>query len=259
METKFTQDGKKVAVLGKLNNNEWIVQQIFVADGEEFPSGENFVTRSLLDKPAETYLATSVKKLEKQKADIESEIKQLDSKLKEKRALVKGRTAITEMLSHYAKSTVPEIQQLIDFLEGKINYIVKREYSRYEILTIEEALVSTDNYGDLKHINVVSVYGLYQCKDRNNIKLNLNINQYNNGIELYFCQTLDDAIARLDLLLKDAYTTPEVIALKEKYRLYNPTQDKIEAFYKQQKENAIKEVAKLKRQLEEKQKIVDEL
>jgi len=46
---KFTSDGKKVAVVGKLNAQETIVQEIFVSNGNEIPSGENFVVKSLHD------------------------------------------------------------------------------------------------------------------------------------------------------------------------------------------------------------------
>ncbi len=53
---KFLTDGRKVAVLGKLNNAEYIVQEIFVTPaGEEIPSGENFTAKSLHDAPIESY------------------------------------------------------------------------------------------------------------------------------------------------------------------------------------------------------------
>lgn len=52
---KYTKEGKKVAIVGKINNTQWIVQEIFVSGDNEFPSGENFVVTSLLDVPAETY------------------------------------------------------------------------------------------------------------------------------------------------------------------------------------------------------------
>ena len=55
MGYKFTADGKKVVVVGALNAKETIVQEIFVTDGTEFPAGEHFVVKTLLDAPAETY------------------------------------------------------------------------------------------------------------------------------------------------------------------------------------------------------------
>jgi hypothetical protein len=44
-EIKFTADGKKVVVIGSLNSQEKIVQEIFVFDGSEIPSGEHFVVK----------------------------------------------------------------------------------------------------------------------------------------------------------------------------------------------------------------------
>src|SRR6476659_8101217 len=42
-DIKYTDDGKKVMVVGKLNAQQTIVQEIFVSAGQEIPSGENFV------------------------------------------------------------------------------------------------------------------------------------------------------------------------------------------------------------------------
>ncbi|HEI9857545.1 TPA: hypothetical protein SLO96_000850 [Proteus mirabilis] len=67
METKFLSDGRKVAVLGKLNTTESIVQEIFVTDsGVEIPSGENFTTKSLHDEPEKATKKESLKGLNKE-------------------------------------------------------------------------------------------------------------------------------------------------------------------------------------------------
>jgi hypothetical protein len=49
---KYTSDGKKVVIIGNLNSQEKIVQEIFIINGQEVPSGENFVVKSLHDFPA---------------------------------------------------------------------------------------------------------------------------------------------------------------------------------------------------------------
>lgn len=47
METKFLSDGRKVVVVGALNNQETIVQEVFVTQqGDEIPGGERFVVKS---------------------------------------------------------------------------------------------------------------------------------------------------------------------------------------------------------------------
>jgi len=55
-EFKFLNDGRKVKVIGKLNNQEMIVQEIFVTkSGDEIPSGESFTAKSLHDEPVLSY------------------------------------------------------------------------------------------------------------------------------------------------------------------------------------------------------------
>jgi hypothetical protein len=63
-EIKYTTDGKKVIVVGNLNSQEKIVQEIFIVDGNEIPSGENFVTKSLHDFPAISWKESELIKLE---------------------------------------------------------------------------------------------------------------------------------------------------------------------------------------------------
>ena len=60
---KYTTDGKKVVVIGDLNQTEKIVQEIFVTeDGAEIPSGERFVVKSLLDEPAKSWQEVGLSK-----------------------------------------------------------------------------------------------------------------------------------------------------------------------------------------------------
>lgn len=62
---KYTTDGRKVVVIGDLNQTEKIVQEIFVTkDGDEIPSGERFVVKSLLDAPAKSWKEQELIKLE---------------------------------------------------------------------------------------------------------------------------------------------------------------------------------------------------
>lgn len=43
---KYLADGRKVVVIGKINQTEHIVQEIFVTDsGDELPSGDNLQPR----------------------------------------------------------------------------------------------------------------------------------------------------------------------------------------------------------------------
>lgn len=55
-EIKYTSDGRKVVVIGRLNNTEMIVQEVFVRDdGSEIPSGEQFTAKGLHDAPVKSW------------------------------------------------------------------------------------------------------------------------------------------------------------------------------------------------------------
>ena len=61
---KYTDDNKKVKVIGKLNNTDWIVQEIYIDGKTEVPSGEQFVTKSLHEKPLQSWKEKNLKELE---------------------------------------------------------------------------------------------------------------------------------------------------------------------------------------------------
>ena len=61
---KYTTDGKKVVVLGNLNSQEKIVQEVFVVDGSEIPSGEHFIVKSLHDATAISWKEKRLQEIE---------------------------------------------------------------------------------------------------------------------------------------------------------------------------------------------------
>lgn len=83
MNYKYTQDGKKVVVIGQINSKETIVQEVFVKDGTEFPAGDHFVVKTILDSPAETYKSREERKLMDRVKSLEGErdkvLKEIDS------------------------------------------------------------------------------------------------------------------------------------------------------------------------------------
>jgi len=62
---KYLSDGRKVVIIGQLNNIESIVQEIFITEsGDEVPSGERFTTKNLHDEPVESYKSKQEKKMD---------------------------------------------------------------------------------------------------------------------------------------------------------------------------------------------------
>lgn len=127
MEIKYTSDGKKVAIVGKLNTVETIVQEIFVTkDGAEIHSGENFVVKSLHDAPVISWKENRIKEIDVQyKKDVEIREKELQQ-LKEKHInAVKQAEAKIQYLYDLVRNFNPEACKMLElFIANKINYIV---------------------------------------------------------------------------------------------------------------------------------------
>ena len=133
---KFTSDGKKVIIVGKLNAQETIVQEIFVSQsGAEIPSGENFVVKSLHDEPAKSWKEKNLEGLEarfnRDSRDWERKIEEQNKKM---RAAYDRLDAEYKSVASNLKEISPEAFDLIgNFLGGKITHLVKDGYGCMEI------------------------------------------------------------------------------------------------------------------------------
>jgi len=165
---KYTSDGKKVLVVGKLNADQTIVQEIFVSNGQEIPSGENFVVKSLHDQPAESWKEKNLRELEaryeSQRKKLEAEISDQHARLsnvKEKAkqhadALFKfvknGDSSQLDLLKKFAAGQVTHIfvggysPEIIDWFEGEKGFDIDRYNGRRTIEGIK--LVSLFGYTD---------------------------------------------------------------------------------------------------------------
>ena len=242
-ENKYTKDGKKVAVIGKLNNEEWIVQEIFVADGKEFPAGENFTTKTLLDKPAETYYERQQKQLKQRIERIEGEIKTAEKKCKiVERKATAGRL-INYATEKYADIDLEQLDALFALMAGQITHVVVEKYSDYIIESLVDAVEATDSpcHGCIRSdgLRLVSLFGCRSSGERDkndrSFRLDWRINQYRDSSgsyhPIYPCKSYEDAVAKLDeLISQKENATERLIATKEKYGLANPTKEKIKAY-----------------------------
>ncbi|NBM30600.1 hypothetical protein [Proteus sp. G4417] len=149
METKFLSDGRKVAVLGKLNATESIVQEIFVTDsGVEIPSGENFTTKSLHDEPVKSHKERELERAEqginkaKQERDkINQEIDEIKIKLSGYRDLFKSVSVLANNIDKQ------DFTHFLDVITGKVKYAVPSGYPvPHEIEDAMEYMSCIDNY-----------------------------------------------------------------------------------------------------------------
>ena len=168
---KYTTDGKKVVVIGDLNQSEKIVQEIFVTeDGCEIPSGERFVVKSLLDSPSVPWKEKSLKELEQkyesQKKYWDAQINQLND---EKRIVSNQLRQIVKNIKSAINndSLIKAIDGIELFLCADKMYVLANDYRKF---IIKEFNADSDDffasrydnsYGrkEFDSLRLVSLYG----------------------------------------------------------------------------------------------------
>ena len=243
-EIKYTSDGKKVAVVGKLNAQETIVQEIFVTEnGSELPSGENFVTKSLHDTPVESWKEKRLRELEasyeKTNRELVDKIDSLNRKYREQSALMNAKIKSMDMLQKNLSEG--DFDRLVDFMSGNCKYVVKLGWSP-KISLFDKELI--DNWeGRFDAIRLVSVFG----DSDGNVKYRLN--QYKDGSgsweEIVPFGTHEQAVEYFrDFIFNKALekgVTYDMIKISEEYGFDLPI-DAMRDFYNKEKVKADKSV-----------------
>lgn len=197
---KYTADGKKVSVVGKLNNSEYIVQEIYVSGGSEIPAGENFVVRSLLDEPAvswkEKHIADTEKNFERRQIELSSKSEKLsrDMRLAHQKAEARIK-ALSEFL-HEDQSAGP-IQRIYDFLAGKITHLAVLGY-RPSVVAADDNFMFEIYDGRVDGVKLISIFG---SGYKGAARLEYRINSYKDGSGSWEtvapCKSKEEAVAAL--------------------------------------------------------------
>lgn len=220
-EYKYTKDGKKVVVIGKLNNAEYIVQEIFVSNGQEMPGGENFVANGLLDKPAQSWKQTEIEKWEREYLRLKASLEQMRDKERFESAFT---TAVNKRLKSYIN--IEAIDQLCAFLGNEIEYIV--EHSK--ICTLQKAIVSK-GYGRFDSLKLLTLFGDKKCG------LQWRLNMYSDGSggwgrEVYPARSLDDAKQYLENKIKaKKEVNKDDIDVQKQYGLKYPSKGQLRKYH----------------------------
>lgn len=164
-DIKYTNDGKKVLIVGKLNSQETIVQEIFVSAGQEIPSGENFVVKSLHEAPAESWKEKNLRELE---ARYESDRKKLQTQIddQERRLCLerdKAKLQTSALLQFVKNSDESQLETLKNFMAGQITHLFVAGYSP-EIISWKDSNKVYDqdsfyHHARLQGIKLVSLMG----------------------------------------------------------------------------------------------------
>lgn len=202
MTHKFTSDGRKVAVVGALNAKETIVQEIFVTDGTEFPAGEHFVVKTLLDAPAETFQS-------KQKRQVEEDVARLKREAESLRSGIRGfrfaSAAAAAKVKWIQGINEPEVAAAFEHIKavlcGEYTHIIFNDYDGPEIAEWNAELFSiSEGYGENKRfdgIRMVSLFGNWNKR----LELGWRVHSYSDGsgsgrTSFTPCKSLQEAVQK---------------------------------------------------------------
>lgn len=176
VDYKFTKDGKKVGVLEYVNENDVIVQEVFVNENnEEFLGGPRFVVKELYDYfPAVSWEQRELKRIQDNfRKDKEAIEKDILEKTKEIKKLQKSLEAHVKWMRNVAKQPFEEeikkiINRLCDFYECKDMWAGYLEYTRPYVFPfkMDEVNKALDRFDYIYHdipkfdgMRLVSLYG----------------------------------------------------------------------------------------------------
>jgi len=199
MDCKYLSDGRKVVVIGTLNDKESIVQEIFITkDGDEVPGGERFTTKSLHDEPVVSYQSREKKRAEDDLAKIKTAIEYVENK---KRAADHQLKAMSLALAAQTKlfKNIPDAQ--LDtfnmFLTGSIEYVVLDNWCITAPEKYIDAITSKDGWADsVDGLKLLTVMG------SSDGDLTYRINRYHDGsgsnTKISFFSSLADALLHVE-------------------------------------------------------------
>lgn len=238
MDIKYTTDGKKVCVVGILNSHETIVQEIFVSNGNEIPSGENFVVKTLHDEPCESWKSKAHKeqkdldeKLEKQNTEFKNKIRQLNKEHSKICKIVSMKTNYLKKLSDKINNT--SLNRVFDFITGKIKYLVVLNYDP-KIVGLNSG-ISEYTFGSANALKLITLFG------SSDGEIDFSINCYSDGCGFNYtvmpCKSYNDAVKVLsDYIHNEKIISHYYIEAAKKYNI-TISKDKLTKFYGDKIEN----------------------
>ena len=206
-DCKYTSDGKKVVIVGKLNAQETIVQEIFVSGGSEIPSGEHFVVKGLHDARAESWKEKNLRELEERyertKTRLEADEKRARRNLG--LAIAKANERSKCLMAFAKNSEDSQLDLLRAFLGGEITHYALLSYNPKIITADDTATFQIENYyGDTK-VEATKLITVFGSSDG---KLDYRINQYRDGSGSYEtiipCRSYGEAVGHVQKYCDEA-------------------------------------------------------
>lgn len=183
---KYTADGKKVVVIGDLNQTEKIVQEIYVTeDGCEIPQGERFVVDSLLDVPAKSW---EEKRLEELESTYKKESRSWNEKIyrlnQEKRIACGALSKRVKWLRSVAeepqmKGLEHVLNTIADFMDGSEKWVLVDHFGKYLLENfngdgVSQIMDRVEN-GEYNSMRLLSLFG------KSDGSFEFKVNDYSDG------------------------------------------------------------------------------
>lgn len=251
-EIKFTADGKKVVVIGSLNSQEKIVQEIFIINGNEIPSGENFVVKSLHDAPAISWKDAELKKIndryETEKKKYEVEIEKNYKAYKERASELRAKMSHIGLALKNANEK--SFETLVDFITGEIKWVVVNHYD-LEILEIDKF---TQMYEDK-----LRLFSLFGNDDGTFTYAVGDYYDFSGGNKKFYpFKTYDEAIAKFKDVVLAKGVSDRTLLLCEKYGFVFPDSE-IKEYKSKQVLELEKRIASYNEQIQKWQQSIDSI
>lgn len=171
METKYLSDGRKVVVIGQLNNVESIVQEIFVSEcGDQIPSGEKFTTKSLHDEPVKSWKEKETEKYEARHKKVQDEINSIEKEMRLMKSKRQGHSDIMRSNLKFIDS-MPDIdwEFFCDVMTGNMKWVTGTNYNWYDPKSFDDAIYCWDSYnygegGRYEGIKIISAFGVRESR-----------------------------------------------------------------------------------------------
>jgi len=268
---KYTTDGRKVVVIGDLNQTEKIVQEIFVTkDGDEIPSGERFVVKSLLDVPSKSWreqeLINLEARFEKERKEWEGKIKKVQS---EKELVYESLSARVKWLKQVAKQPHPEalskvVETLALFLSNIDIWVFYTDYSTWCLEKYDQEGFSrihddVDRYNHRTSLENMKLVSLFGQTDGN---FQFKISQYSDGSgssnDVEYFKSKEDALIYIQNRFDSIQSyNDDHLKIAEKFNLkINKT--KLSVFISNKKQSILKNIEKTKEALLNYEKSLDD-
>lgn len=258
MNYKFTSDGRKVAVIGALNAKETIVQEIFVTDGTEFPAGEHFVVKTLLDSPAETYKAKKEREIEQNIKELEKERSRLSSQIADFRFKAEAAAAKLKWLAGTTQKELDEVVgNLRSMMCGEYTHVVIVNHTYTQILEWDHKIFSNSSTYSSERFESIRLISLFGQWNGRRLSLSWKVNSYQDGSgrekEFIPCKSLNEATREVrEIIESRECLSDDDYALCLEYGI--PVDEaKNNARIKEKRERKEKEIATIKGSLAKKE------